>query len=86
MDPQIADRLATLCGMFGSHYVGERAAAALKGDKLVRERGLTWRDLIRRDNDSPNEESAPWSDPLKVAEQSERDLLLKCGRHLCLSI
>lgn len=40
------DRLAKLCGLFGSSHGGERANAAALADKLVRERGLTWFDVI----------------------------------------
>jgi hypothetical protein len=43
---EAADRLAKLCGMFGSHHDGERANAALKADQLVRQNGLTWYDVI----------------------------------------
>ena len=46
LDPTAAERLAKLCGMFGSHHVGERATAAALADKLVREQGLTWGDVI----------------------------------------
>ena len=41
-----ADRLSKLLGMCGSSHSGERAAAALKADTLVRSLGLTWRDVI----------------------------------------
>jgi hypothetical protein len=41
-----ADRLVKLLGMLGSHHDGERAAAALKADQLVRQHGLTWHDVI----------------------------------------
>ena len=40
------ERLAKLCGMFGSDAAGERAAAALKADELVRRHGLTWFDVL----------------------------------------
>jgi hypothetical protein len=46
-----AKRLAKLCGMFGSEHIGERAAAAAAADRLVREQGLSWVDVIR----------GPWS-------------------------
>jgi hypothetical protein len=46
LTPEAADRLAKLCGMFGSNHDGERAAAALKADQLVRQNGLTWHDVI----------------------------------------
>lgn len=46
LDPNIADRLAKLCGMFGSDHDGERASAAAMADKLVRALGLTWSEII----------------------------------------
>ncbi len=39
-------RLAKLCGMLGSNHDGERASAGLLADRLVREAGLTWADVI----------------------------------------
>lgn len=45
--PAVADRLAKLCGMFGSDHDGERAAAAAAlANQLVRAHGLTWGDVI----------------------------------------
>jgi hypothetical protein len=46
LDPHAADRLRKLCGMLGSAHDGERAAAGLKADQLVRQLGLTWQDVI----------------------------------------
>jgi hypothetical protein len=46
LDPHSADRLRKLCGMLGSDHDGERAAAALAADKLVRGLGLTWHQVI----------------------------------------
>ena len=47
---QLADRdrerLAWLCGMFGSKFEGERANAATLAYQLVRRAGLTWPDVI----------------------------------------
>ena len=40
------DRLARICGMFGSDHLGERAAAAAKAHDLVRGAGLTWPDVL----------------------------------------
>ena len=40
-------RLAKLCGLFGSDHAGERANAAAAADKLVRQAGLRWPDVIR---------------------------------------
>jgi hypothetical protein len=40
------ERLAKICGRLGSVHDGERAAAALKADQLVRGLGLTWREVL----------------------------------------
>ena len=41
------ERLVKLCGMFGSDHAGERENAAAAADKLVRQAGLQWTDIIR---------------------------------------
>jgi hypothetical protein len=40
------ERLVRLCGLFSSNSPGQCAAAAAKADQLIRERGLTWADVI----------------------------------------
>ncbi len=42
-------RLAKFCGLLGSAHHGERAAAALKADRMVRAAGLTWPDVLHAD-------------------------------------
>ncbi len=44
--PADRDRLAKICGLFGSDHAGERAAAALKAATLLRERNVSWPDLL----------------------------------------
>jgi hypothetical protein len=39
-------RLVKVLGMLGSPHAGERAAAGLKADQLVRQLGLRWPDII----------------------------------------
>jgi hypothetical protein len=39
-------RLVMLLGMLGSEFEGERAAAALKADQLVRKAGLSWAEVV----------------------------------------
>jgi hypothetical protein len=46
LERDAAARLTKLLGMCGSAHAGERAAAALKADTLVKSAGLTWRDAI----------------------------------------
>ena len=40
------ERLVKRCGMFGSDHAGERANAAAAADRLVRDAGLRWPDVI----------------------------------------
>src|SRR5690348_11476254 len=44
--PLDGERLVKSCGMLGSEYVGERAAAAAQADRLIRAAGLGWPDII----------------------------------------
>jgi len=37
IDPKGTNKLAKVCGMFGSDHAGERAAAAALADRMVRE-------------------------------------------------
>jgi len=39
-------RLVKVLGMLGSPHVGERAAAGLNADQLVKQLGLRWPDII----------------------------------------
>ena len=54
-------------GMLGSDQAGERSAAALKADQIVRSNGLTWADLIRV--------------PAKQQTCDWRDMLDFCAAH-----
>jgi len=49
LDPHTANRLSKICGLFSSSHDGERATAAAKANDIVRERGLSWSDLITAD-------------------------------------
>jgi hypothetical protein len=46
LDLASAHRLAHICGMFGSDHDGEVVNAARLADRLVRERGLSWSQVI----------------------------------------
>jgi hypothetical protein len=46
LDPRTIERLTKLLGLLGSSFDGERAAAALKADHLIRDHGLTWNEVI----------------------------------------
>ena len=61
MKPLDRTMLSKLCGMLGSARDGERAAAALKADALVRAAGTTWPAVI---NGAPTRR-----EPRSVAEK-----------------
>ena len=46
LPPALADRLVKLLGMVGSEHDGEALNAARLADKVVREAGLTWANVI----------------------------------------
>ena len=46
LDCKTVERLARICGLFGSDHPGERATAAFQANKLLRDRGLSWHDVI----------------------------------------
>jgi len=46
LDSDTAAKLVKICGMFGSEHPGERAAAAVLADEIVRKAGLTWAQVI----------------------------------------
>ena len=47
LDQQTAELLTKICAMFCSNHAGERASAAAMADSLVRQRELTWQQVIR---------------------------------------
>jgi hypothetical protein len=46
LDASSAQRLVRLLGMLGSAHDGEVATAGRKADRLIRERGLNWSQII----------------------------------------
>ena len=50
------ERLAKLCGMFGRDRAGERATVTAAADRLVREMGLRWPDVILPPRSEPRNE------------------------------
>jgi hypothetical protein len=75
LDPRSAERLVKLLGMLGSNHDGERAAAALKANALVREHGLVWSDVIPTPHADrrPNDAKAKNQDDQKVDWRIMRD-------------
>jgi len=46
LPPAVRNRLVGILGRLGSDFHGERAAAALLATRLLRERGLSWDELL----------------------------------------
>lgn len=46
LTPEERTRLIGILGLLGSSFDGERAAAGLLASRLLRDRGLTWTDLL----------------------------------------
>ncbi len=46
LSPAERTRLVNILGMLGSEHAGERASAAWLAAKLVRDRGLSWSDVV----------------------------------------
>jgi hypothetical protein len=72
LDPRAAERLAKICGMFGSDHAGERAAAAAKANEMVLSLGLRWADVI----------SVPLVPVEAPADISWQDALSVCIEHI----
>ena len=70
LSPDALERLIKLLGMLGSAHDGERAAAGLKADELLRRHGLTWKELILG--------LAPAAEPPKLGW---RDKVVACEAH-----
>lgn len=69
LDPVAADRLVKLLGLLSSQHPGERAAAGLKADQLIRSHGLVWADIIVPGDAPELAPAAPkWREPGSVAE------------------
>jgi hypothetical protein len=68
LDPLATNKLAKICGMFGSAHEGERASAAALADRTVRDLGLTWADVIGVPlvPAEPSHEDVSWQDALEV--------------------
>jgi hypothetical protein len=76
-DPKATDKLAKICGMFGSAHAGERAAAAALADRIVSELGLRWTDIISVPlvpAESISADSVSWQDALAVCIDNIHEL------------
>ncbi len=53
MTPAERNRLVGILGRLGSDFDGERAAAGLLADRMIRSAGLTWSDLLQAEAPTP---------------------------------
>ena len=76
----LVDKLAKVAGLLGSDHDGERSAAAFRATTLIREAGLTWRQLIeaagpRATDARSNCDALPgWRQQLQVIVDRSKDL------------
>ncbi|MCP1335157.1 hypothetical protein [Futiania mangrovi] len=75
LDDQTRDRLAKLLGMLGSDHDGERAAAGLKADRLVKKIGASWYDILKP------QETTRAADPVWRDPRDWREALALCLRY-----
>src|SRR3546814_9317382 len=71
LDAADLDRLGKFLGMLGSDHMGERAAAALKADALVKNAGATWTGLIDALKRAPREPAQDQSHARRDYARSE---------------
>ena len=50
---ELVDKLAKVAGLLASDLAGERSAAAWHASQIIREAGLTWRDIIEAAGRTP---------------------------------
>lgn len=67
LQPEDRTRLIRLLGMLGSMYDGERANAAALADRFVREKGMTWAEVVTPPPSMPPSPPRPrsWRDVLR---------------------
>ncbi len=73
-------RLARILGMLGSSHAGERDAAALAADRMVRGKGLDWSDVLG--SDGPTAGTFRPSNPSPNPSGSHLADLMACNQRL----
>lgn len=82
LSPDVRMKLARVLGLLGSNHPGERDAAGLAADRIVRGAGLSWEDLLGpapRPSSRPAYRSSPGSSP--ASETAFRTDVQMCLRH-----
>ena len=80
IDPEAADKLAKLLGMTGSSHDGEALNAARMADRLRRDLGLQWSDIIAPPL-APQSRHESFRDP---GDQNWRAIVRYCADHIHL--
>jgi hypothetical protein len=85
LDPRNLERLVKLLGMLRSDHGGERAAAALKANALVREHGLVWSDVIPITLPQRAEHAKRWNDDNEADQKDDWHTMREfCAQRLSL--
>jgi hypothetical protein len=69
--PDLAGKLAKVLGMLGSEHDGEIAAAGRQANQMVRNAGLTWREVIAPAAPAPQQQYRPprrWRRPVSAGD------------------
>ncbi len=86
MAPKTAERLIRVCGLMGSHHVGEAGAAAMQATKLLQAAGLSWQDLLEPIVVHPScQHSESWRD-IAAACLARRDFLTSWEAQFLVSL
>jgi hypothetical protein len=80
INPKWANRIAQLAGMFGSHRDGEVINAARIADRLIRDCGLRWSDVIAQPPAEWQAMAAFCSRPRSELTEREADFISNIGR------
>ena len=59
--PAVLDKLAKVCARFGSDFDGERSTAAKLADRMVKDAGLTWEQVLSPSGSKTRRDT--WQEP-----------------------
>jgi hypothetical protein len=70
-------KLVRLLGMLNSNFDAERATAAALADRFIRDRGLTWNEIVNDADEEPHQQY--WGQPPPPV-RTWRDVAAACQR------
>ncbi len=71
--PGLREKLSKILGMLGSDHAGERASAGAAANRMVRDAGLTWPDVIGRTDVGGEGHHRVWREP-----SNDREAVVIC--------